>query len=63
MIKILFVCHGTMYCSVFEILEQNGANEGEFSLFMGNWYLICRPKFEEYLFDLMKNTEKLHELR
>jgi len=24
-------------------------NEGEFSLFMGNRYLICRPKIEEYI--------------
>lgn len=36
-------------------------NEGEFSLFMGNRYLICRPKFEEYLQDLMKNPEKVRE--
>lgn len=37
-------------------------NEGEFSLFMGNRYLICRPKFEEHLQDLMKNPEKVREL-
>lgn len=36
-------------------------NEGEFSLFMGNRYLICRPKFEEYLQGLMKNPEKVRE--
>lgn len=34
-------------------------NEGEFSLFMGNRYLICRPKFEEYLQDLIKNPEEV----
>ena len=37
-------------------------NEGEFSLFMGNRYLICRPKFEEYLQDLMKNPEEVQGL-
>lgn len=37
-------------------------NEGEFSLFMGNRYLICQPKFEEYLQDSMKNPEKVREL-
>lgn len=37
-------------------------NEGEFSLFMGNRYLICRPKLEEYLRDLTKNQENPREL-
>ena len=37
-------------------------NEGEFSLLMGNRYLICRPRFEEYLQDLMKKSEKVREL-
>ena len=37
-------------------------NKGEFSLFMGNRYLICRSKFEEYLQDLMKNSENVREL-
>lgn len=30
-------------------------NDGEFALFVGNRYLICRPKFEEYLQKLMEN--------
>ena len=29
-------------------------NAGEFALLMGNRYLICRPRFEEYLQELMK---------
>lgn len=33
-------------------------NEGEFALYNGNRYLICRPKFEEYLLKLMKNPSK-----
>ena len=37
-------------------------NEGEFALFMGNRYLICRPKFEEYLLGIMKNPEKTCDL-
>lgn len=37
-------------------------NEGEFSMLMGNRYLICRPRFEEYLQDLMKKSEKVREL-
>lgn len=28
-------------------------NEGGFALFLGNRYLICRPKFEEYLLKMM----------
>lgn len=32
-------------------------NEGEFSLFMGNRYLICRSKFEKYLQGLMKVSD------
>ena len=31
-------------------------NDGEFALFVGNRYLICRPKFEEYLQKLMENS-------
>ena len=33
-------------------------NEGGFALFNGNRWLICRPKFEEYLLKLMKNPSK-----
>ena len=31
-------------------------NDGEFALFVGNRYLICRPKFEEYLQKLMEKS-------
>ena len=30
-------------------------NDGEFTLFVGNRYLVCRPRFEEYLQKLMEN--------
>ena len=33
-------------------------NDGEFALFVGNRYLICRPIFEEYLQKLMENPIK-----
>ena len=33
-------------------------NEGNFALYNGNRYLICRHKFEEYLLELMKNPSK-----
>lgn len=36
-------------------------NEGNFALYNGNRYLICRPKFEEYLLKLMKNPSKAEE--
>ena len=36
-------------------------NEGVFALFNGNRWLICRPKFEEYLLKLMKNLGKAAE--
>ena len=29
-------------------------NDGEFALYFGNRFLICRPRFEEYLVGLMK---------
>ena len=29
-------------------------NDGEFALYFGNRFLICRPRFEEYLQGLMK---------
>ena len=37
-------------------------NDGEFALFVGNRYLICRPKFEEYLQKLMKNPVRTDEV-
>lgn len=37
-------------------------NEGNFALYNGNRYLICRPKFEEYLLKLMKNPSKAEEV-
>ena len=35
---------------------------GEFAIFMGNRYLILRPKFEEYLLNCMK-TGKMEEVK
>ncbi|WP_330387240.1 excisionase [[Clostridium] polysaccharolyticum] len=29
-------------------------NDREFALYFGNKFLICRPKFEEYLLSLMQ---------
>lgn len=37
-------------------------NDGEFALFVGNRYLICRSKFEEYLQKLMKNPVRTDEV-
>ena len=37
-------------------------NAGNFALYLGNRFLICRPKFEEYLLELMKNPSKDTEL-
>lgn len=37
-------------------------NEGGFALCNRNRYLICRPKFEEYLLKLMKNPSKAAEV-
>lgn len=37
-------------------------NDGNFALYLGNRFLICRPKFEEYLLELMKNPSKGTEL-
>ena len=37
-------------------------NEGGFALFNGNRWIICRPKFEEYLLKLMKNPSKTEEV-
>lgn len=37
-------------------------NEGGFALFMGNRYIICRPKFEEYLLQLMGNSYESKEM-
>ena len=37
-------------------------NEGGFALFLGNRYLICRPKFEEYLLQLMGNSYESKEM-
>jgi excisionase len=36
-------------------------NEGSFALYSGNRYLICRPRFEEYLLKLMENTSEAAE--
>lgn len=36
-------------------------NEGNFALYNGNRYLICRHKFEEYLLELMKKPSKAEE--
>lgn len=37
-------------------------NDGDFALYLGNRFLICRQKFEEYLLELMKNPSKVTEL-
>lgn len=37
-------------------------NDGNFALYLGNRFLICRPKFEEYLMELMKNPSDVTEL-
>lgn len=37
-------------------------NKGNFALYNGNRYLICRHKFEEYLLELMKNPSKAREV-
>ena len=37
-------------------------NEGDFALYSGNRYLICRPRFEEYLLKLMENPSKVEEV-
>ena len=34
-------------------------NDGEFALYVGNRYLICRPKFEKYLQKLMENLVRI----
>ena len=36
-------------------------NEGEFALYFGNRFLICRPRFEEYLYELMKKPAGILE--
>ncbi len=38
-------------------------NSGNYVLYFGNRYLICRPAFEKYLEGLMKNEEKGWKLR
>lgn len=37
-------------------------NEGGFALFLGNRYIICRPKFEEYLLKVMANSRTKQEV-
>ncbi|MCM1398308.1 MAG: hypothetical protein NC225_02370 [Clostridium sp.] len=37
-------------------------NEGGFALFLGNRYIICRPKFEEYLLRMMANSRTEQEV-
>lgn len=37
-------------------------NKGGFALFLGNRYLICRPKFEEYLLKVMANLRTEQEM-
>ena len=37
-------------------------NEGSFALHSGNRYLICRPRFEEYLLKLMENPSETAEV-
>ena len=37
-------------------------NDGNFALYLGNRFLICRLKFEEYLMELMKNPSDVTEL-
>lgn len=37
-------------------------NEGGFALYNGNRWLMCRPKFEENLFELMKSPGKAAEV-
>lgn len=37
-------------------------NEGGFALYYGNRWLICRPKFEEYLLKLMENPSETAEV-
>lgn len=36
-------------------------NIGNYALYYGNRYLICRPAFEKYLEGLMKNEEEEQE--
>ncbi len=36
-------------------------NEGNYALYFGNRYLICRLAFEKYLEGLMKNEEEEQE--
>lgn len=38
------------------------SNEGGFALYNGNRYLICRPRFEEYILKLMENPSKAVEV-
>ena len=38
------------------------SNEGGFALYNGNRYLICRPRFEEYILKLMENPSKAAEV-
>ena len=37
------------------------SNEGRFSIYLGNRYLICRQRFEEYLDSLMAGKENQEE--
>lgn len=37
-------------------------NEGGFALLLGNRYIICRPKFEEYLLKVMANSRTKQEM-
>ena len=38
-------------------------NEDDFALYSGNRYLICRPRFEEYLLKLMENPSEAAEVK
>lgn len=34
------------------------SNEGRFSIYLGNRYLVCQQRFEEYLDSMMADKEK-----
>ena len=60
---MLYIKEAAMYFNIGikKLRRMAEDNEGEFALLLGNRYLICRPKFEEYLQDLMKNPSKMQE--
>lgn len=54
---------GSYFCiGVKKMRRMAESNEGGFALFNGNRWLICRPRFEEYLLELMKNPGQAAEV-